>query len=280
MAVLAPAASGIPPNSTTDVFDRVYVRNLEERIKVEQLKEALSEIFSEYGSILEIVAKTNVKAKGQAFIVFDNVDSATRAIEEINGFELFEKPMVLDYAKTRSDATVLREGGEQELEAHKRKRLAEKGLLITPLDNLECNPCANLLSWTYRKKTSPRSTRGPEETERPAAATADTRPAKTTRGAGLKPTGAAAAPVIPDEYLPPNKILFLREVPDSYDASGLTAIFSRFEGFKEVRMVPGRKGIAFVEYENETGAISAKEATSGMALGENGKPMRVTYQRQ
>lgn len=35
--------------------------------------------------------------------------------------------MVLDYAKTKSDATVLREGGNDELEAHKRRRLAEKG---------------------------------------------------------------------------------------------------------------------------------------------------------
>lgn len=36
--------------------------------------------------------------------------------------------MVLDYAKTRSDATVLREGGDDELESHKRRRLAEKGM--------------------------------------------------------------------------------------------------------------------------------------------------------
>lgn len=76
---------------------------------------------------MEIVAKTNLKAKGQAFIVFDNVESATRAIDEVNGFELFDKPMVLDYAKTKSDATVLREGGTEELEVHKRRRLAEKG---------------------------------------------------------------------------------------------------------------------------------------------------------
>lgn len=62
--------------------------------------------------------------------MFDNVESATNAIEEINGFELFEKPMNLDYAKTRSDATVLREGGSEELEAHKRRRLAEKGLSL------------------------------------------------------------------------------------------------------------------------------------------------------
>lgn len=91
------------------------------------MKEALSEIFSEYGNILEIVAKTNLRAKGQAFIVFDDTDSASRAIDEINGFELFEKPMVLDYAKTRSDTTVVNEGGTDELESHKRKRLAEKG---------------------------------------------------------------------------------------------------------------------------------------------------------
>lgn len=102
---------------------------MEERIKVDQLKEALEEIFSEFGNVLEIVAKTNLRAKGQAFIVFDSVDAATRAIDEVNGFDLFEKPMVLDYAKSRSDATVLREGGSEELETHKRRRLAEKGAL-------------------------------------------------------------------------------------------------------------------------------------------------------
>lgn len=103
------------------------MRNLEERVKIDELKEALSEIFSEYGDILEIVAKKNLKAKGQAFIVFDNVESAQRAIEEVNGFDLLGKPMALDFAKTRSDATVMREQGSDEFEVHKRRRLAEKG---------------------------------------------------------------------------------------------------------------------------------------------------------
>lgn len=104
-------------------------------------------------------------------------------------------------------------------------------------------------------------------------------PAKSSRGAGLKPSGAgAAAGVVPDEYLPPNKILFLRDLPESYDAERLSAIFGSFEGFKEVRTVPNRKGIAFVEYEGEQGAISAKEATGGMQLED--KRIRVTYQRQ
>jgi len=106
------------------------------------------------------------------------------------------------------------------------------------------------------------------------------RPAKTTRGAGLKSTNASAAGVIPDEYLPPNKILFAQNLPDGYDIDALTAIFGRFEGFKEVRLVPGRKGIAFVEYEAEAGAIIAKENVAGMTLGPEGQVMKVTYQRQ
>lgn len=71
---------------------------------------------------------------------------------------------------------------------------------------------------------------------------------KAARGAGLKGAAGLGAGVVPDEYLPPNKILFIRQVPDGYDVDALTAIFSRFPGFKEVRTVPGRKGIAFVEY--------------------------------
>ena len=105
----------------------MQVKNLEESIKVEQLKEALTEIFSEYGNIIDLVAKKNLKAKGQAFVVFDDQEAAARALQEVQGFELFDKPMVLDYAKTRSDATVQREGNPDDLEAHKRRRLAEKG---------------------------------------------------------------------------------------------------------------------------------------------------------
>lgn len=114
--------------SATDIYFSVYVRNLEERIKVDQLKEALTELFSEYGEIIDIVAKTNLKAKGQAFIVFDSIESAQKAIDEVQGFELFDKPMQLAFAKTRSDATVKRNGDEEDFESHKRRRLAEKGM--------------------------------------------------------------------------------------------------------------------------------------------------------
>ncbi|KIV93433.1 hypothetical protein PV10_04646 [Exophiala mesophila] len=244
-----------PPSAT------VYVKNLEERIKVDALKTALTEIFSEYGNIIDLVAKTNLKAKGQAFVVFDSAEDAAKAIEEINGFELFDKPMQLDFARTRSDATVRKEDGEQGLEKWKRTRLAEKER-------------KQAVEATQQKLKRPAQAAGA-----PDAPGLSARPSKAVKGAGLKASGTNNAAIIPDEYLPPNKILFLRDLPDSYDADGLSRIFSRFEGFKEVRMVPGRKGIAFVEYEAEAGAISAKEATSGMQLGDEGKGIRVTYQR-
>ena len=85
---------------------------------------------------------------------------------------------------------------------------------------------------------------------------------------------------MPDEYLPPNRILFVQNLPDDYDKDVLTSIFNRFDGFREVRMVPGRSGIAFVEYEAEVGAIAAKENTAGMSLKDGEKTMKVTYQRQ
>ena len=97
--------------------------------------EALTEVFSEYGNVIDLVAKKNLKAKGQAFVVFDETEAAERAIKEVQGFELYEKPMILDYARSRSDATVQKDGNAEEFETHKRRRLAEKGIgPLTPLN--------------------------------------------------------------------------------------------------------------------------------------------------
>lgn len=169
--------------------------------------------------------------------------------------------MLLDYARTRSDATVQREGSAEDFEAHRRRRLAEKER-----------------KQAYEAAEAQKKLKRPAAGAPPEAGTA--RPVKASRGAGLKSSNPAAGAVIPEEYLPPNKILFVQNLPEDYGVDGLTAIFGRFEGFREVRLVPGRRGIAFVEYEAEAGAISAKENTAGMALGEEGKVVKVVYQRQ
>ena len=232
--------------------------------------------------MIDLVAKSNLKAKGQAFIVFDEPQAAERAIKEVQGFELFDKPMVLDYARTKSDATVLQEGNADDFETHKRRRLAEKGRFFDAIPavarSIELILCPNL-----ERKQATEAAEVEKKLKRSAAAGGAepaTRPVKASRGAGLKSSNPAAGAVVPEEYLPPNKILFLQNLPDEYDVDSLTAVFGRFEGFREVRLVPGRKGIAFVEYEAEAGAISAKESTAGMVLGEEGKVIKVVYQRK
>ncbi|KAL1902275.1 hypothetical protein Sste5346_001251 [Sporothrix stenoceras] len=232
----------------------VYVRNLEERVKPEPLRDALDAVFSEFGTVIDIVAKTNLRAKGQAFVVFDNPESAKRAVEEAQGFVLFDKPMVLAIARMRSDASVQQTGTPDELEAHKRHRIAERDKKLA-LEAAEAQKRQLL------------------------------RPQQGAPGAAAGGAAAPAAPAqIPDEYLPPNKTLFVQHLPRDIDSDRLTEIFSRFEGFREVRLVPGR-GLAFVEYEAEPGAIAAKESTAGMLLGEDSdeggkKSIKVTYQRQ
>lgn len=116
--------NAVPSESHAEISQ---VKNLEERVKIPVLIESLRDIFSEYGNIIDIIAKKSLKRKGQAFIVYDSVDSAQNAIDEINGFELHGKQMNCEFAKTKSDATVEREGTAADLEQHKRNRIAEKG---------------------------------------------------------------------------------------------------------------------------------------------------------
>lgn len=120
------------------------MRNLEERVKPEPLKTALHAIFSEFGNILEIVAKTNLKSKGQAFIVYDSAEAALQAVDEADGFDLFNNPIQVALARQKSDATVKTFEDAEALELHKRRRIAEKGaLLLLPLlpSTTTASPC-------------------------------------------------------------------------------------------------------------------------------------------
>lgn len=242
-------------------------------MKPEVLADALKTIFSEFGNVVDIVAKRNLKAKGQAFIVFDQPSAAHNAIEEVEGFELFGKPMKVAMARMRSDKTVEMNCSNEELDAHKRHRQAEKGERSSNYRSRMTNTHISL-----DKRKALEAADEQRHLKRAAGGAPEARPSKSVKPSGLKSTSAPASAVVPDEYLPPNKILFIQNVPDEYDIDGLNAIFGRFDGFREIRLVPGRRGIAFVEYENEQGAITAKENTAGMVLAD--KPIKVTYQRQ
>ncbi|KAF2873402.1 U2 small nuclear ribonucleoprotein B [Massariosphaeria phaeospora] len=103
--------------------------------------------------------------------------------------------------------------------------------------------------------------------------------AKAQANPAEKPRAAKPVLAVPDEYVRPNKTLFLQNIPKDVDAETLTAIFEKFEGFKEVRAI-AIKAVAFAEFANEQFAITAKEATANMPIGAEGQPMKVSYQRQ
>ena len=59
-----------------------------------ELKKSLYAIFSQFGPILDIVALKTLKMRGQAFVVFQDISSATNALRSMQGFPFYDKPMV------------------------------------------------------------------------------------------------------------------------------------------------------------------------------------------
>ncbi len=72
----------------------VYVQNLNERVKIPDLKNALYQLFSNYGEVVEVHAKRNIKMRGQAFVIFNDEESAESAIKALRGYVFFSKPLV------------------------------------------------------------------------------------------------------------------------------------------------------------------------------------------
>jgi U1 small nuclear ribonucleoprotein A len=80
--------------SVEEPIQTLYVNNLNDKLPKEQLKEELYLLFSQFGSILDVVALKTERMKGQAWISFVTVQNATDALNTLQGFEFFGKPMV------------------------------------------------------------------------------------------------------------------------------------------------------------------------------------------
>lgn len=57
------------------------------------------------------------------------------------------------------------------------------------------------------------------------------------------------------------------------------AAFFRFPGYKEVRLVPGRHDIAFVEFENEVQSGVAKDTLQSFKLTPT-HPMKISFAKK
>jgi len=168
-----------------------------------------------------------------------------KALKEVKGFPLYSKPMQISFARTRSDAVVKRLDAEH-YEEHRQQRLQHK----------KATRYTNPLKRKFRAQRLAAETDGP-------AVSAPRRPAVQ----------------MPDEYLPPNKILFLQNLPESVSKDQLMALFSQYPNLHEVRLIANKKDIAFVEYMDEGSATVAKDALHNYKLdGEN--KIKITFARK
>ncbi|PNI95257.1 SNRPA isoform 3, partial [Pan troglodytes] len=97
----------------------IYINNLNEKIKKDELKKSLYAIFSQFGQILDILVSRSLKMRGQAFVIFKEVSSATNALRSMQGFPFYDKPM---YAKTDSDIIAKMKGTFVERDRKREKR--------------------------------------------------------------------------------------------------------------------------------------------------------------
>lgn len=194
----------VSPNHT------LYIRGLDEKISKNQLRHLLYCLFSTFGQVLDVVALKTIRMRGQAFIVFGDIQEATTALRSLQGFPFLDKPLSIAFAKTRSHVLNVIQG-------------SFKAPLKRSAEELE----------TSRKKSKPDSDSDMEMSE--------------------------------DER---NPILFISNVPSSLKQENLIQLCKAYAGFKEVRLVPGKKELAFVEYQTLSQAQDAFNVLNGFKVSE------------
>jgi U2 small nuclear ribonucleoprotein B'' len=108
VASTTPGAFQAEPENTSETL---YIQNLNENVKVDGdylplmlppeglnvfsvLKASLRGLFKSYGEVLDVVAHSSLRMRGQAFVSFENAEVAKKAMKEVKGFPLYSKPMV------------------------------------------------------------------------------------------------------------------------------------------------------------------------------------------
>ena len=84
------------PNQT------IYFNNLPDRLKKPFLRHQLYILGSAYGQLLDVVALKTPKMRGQAHLVYKELDHAVRARKELDGTPFFGKVIRARFAKGTS----------------------------------------------------------------------------------------------------------------------------------------------------------------------------------
>ncbi|XP_060175967.1 U2 small nuclear ribonucleoprotein B'' [Lycium barbarum] len=225
----------IPPNQT------IYIKNINEKVKKEELKRSLYCLFSQYGRIVDIVALKTPKLRGQAWVVFSEVTAASNAVRQMQNFPFYDKPMRIQYAKSKSDCIAKAEGTYDKKKKQEEKVEKRKGTEETPQTGAANGPRAD-------------SNGGP------AAASRQGKPSA-------------------EDVAEPNNILFIQNLPHETTSMMLEVLFKQYPGFREVRMIEAKPGIAFVEFDDDVQSSVAMQALQGFKITPQ-NPMAITYAKK
>ncbi|KAJ5678608.1 U1 small nuclear ribonucleoprotein A [Penicillium macrosclerotiorum] len=102
MASKALPSRGVDSKTAGAPNQTLYCTNLPDKLRKHDLRSSLYTLFSTYGTVLDVVAMKTNKMRGQAHIVFKDVQASTQAMRALQGFDFFGKEMKIVYAKGTS----------------------------------------------------------------------------------------------------------------------------------------------------------------------------------
>ncbi|KAK0537574.1 hypothetical protein OC834_000720 [Tilletia horrida] len=248
--------------------ETVYVRNLNEKVRLPILKETLTNLFSLYGEVLSVTAHANLRMRGQAFVALDSKKAANKAVKEVQGFPLYGRPMQMGFAKTTSDSILKRQLKEEKGLGDEKAAEEQEEFLAHKKQRLEHKEATRV---EVRKRAQERKM----AEKRAAAGETDGVPVPSSTAQRRQQVQ------MPDEYVPPNKILFLQSIASGVGKDELEALFAPLPNLVEVRTIPGRSDIAFVEFGDVPSSAAAREKLNGHAFAgaDAGTKLKITYAR-
>lgn len=80
----------------------IHISNINKAVRKNSLKKSLREQFSKFGNITDIVVTSASVKRGEAFVEFKDISSATNAIRGMQGFNYYFRPLRITYSNAGS----------------------------------------------------------------------------------------------------------------------------------------------------------------------------------
>eukprot|EP00835_Amoeboradix_gromovi_P001377 NODE_61_length_25240_cov_0.547194.p12 type:complete len:224 gc:universal NODE_61_length_25240_cov_0.547194:12887-13558(+) len=186
-------------------INTLYVSNLNDKINKTKLRESLYLLFSQYGTVIEVMARKTKKMRGQAYICYTSIQDAMTGMEHLRDKIIFGKAMKIEYAKINSTQLEIFHGNYIQPEQEQ--------------EDLDME---------------------------------------------MEDIGFTSS------------TLYVKNLPSETSDDMLSLLFQQYEGFIQVRLVPGNTDVAFIDYQSAEHAKTAKLVLDGFLITKN-KPMQIEF---